>query len=62
MTEMYKVLISYVLSLVKPPLLLKNFFSNPVSELIGTFLGYQSEMFHVTICAIEGEKVTLKAS
>jgi hypothetical protein len=36
-----------------------NFFSNPVSELIATFLECQSELFHATICAIEGEKVTL---
>lgn len=59
MNEMYEVLKSYVLSVDKPPLLLKNFFSNPVSELIATFLECQSEMFHATICAIEGEKVTL---
>jgi hypothetical protein len=59
MNEMYEVLKSYVLSLVKPPLFLKNFFSNPVSELMATFLECQSEMFHATIYAIEGEKVTL---
>jgi hypothetical protein len=60
LNEMYEVLKSYVLSLDKPPLLLKNFFSNPVSELIATFLECQSEMFHGTICALEGEKVLLK--
>jgi hypothetical protein len=59
MNEMYEVLKSYVLSLDKPPLLLKKFFSNPVSELIATFLECQSEMLHATICAIESEKVTL---
>jgi hypothetical protein len=59
MNEMHEVLKSYVLSLDKPPLLLKNVFSNPVSQLIATFLECQSEMFHATICAIEGEKVTL---
>jgi hypothetical protein len=57
--EIYEVLKPYVLSLDKPPLLLKNVFSNPVSELIATFLEYQSEVFHATMCAIEGEKVTL---
>jgi hypothetical protein len=55
MNETYDVLKSYVLSLNKPPLLLKNFFSNPVSKLIATFLECQSEMFHATICAIEAE-------
>jgi hypothetical protein len=59
MNDMYEVLKSYVLSLDKPPLLLKNVFSNSVSELIVTFLECQSEMIHATICAIEGEKVTL---
>jgi hypothetical protein len=59
MNEMYEVLKLYVLSFDKPPLLLKNLFSNPVSELIATFLECRSEMFHATICAIQGEKVTL---
>jgi hypothetical protein len=59
MNEMYEVLKSYVLSLDKPPLLLKNFFSNPVSEIIAIFLECQSEMFHATICTIESGKVTL---
>jgi hypothetical protein len=59
MNEMYEVLKSYILSLDKQPLLLNNLFSNPVSELIATFLECQSEMFHATICAIEGEKITL---
>jgi hypothetical protein len=54
-----RILKSCVLSLDKPPLLLKNVFSNPVSELIATFLECQSEMCHATICAIKGEKVTL---
>jgi hypothetical protein len=59
MNEMYEVVKSYVLSLDKPPMLLTNFFINSVSELIATFLECQSEMFHATICATEGEKVTL---
>jgi hypothetical protein len=59
MNVLYEVLKSYVLSLDKPPLLLKHFFSNPVPELIATFLECQSEMFHATIYAIGGEKVTL---
>jgi hypothetical protein len=59
MNEMYEILKSYVLSLDKPQLPLKMFFSNPVSELIATFLECQSEKFHATICTIEGEKVTL---
>lgn len=44
--EMFEALKSYFLSISKCPVILKDFFQNPISLLITQFLHTQSELFY----------------
>lgn len=55
--KMYQPLKNYFLSIEKCPLLLKNFFENPTSELWLYFLHAQSASFHQAVLKLEGQAV-----
>ncbi|GFY70761.1 uncharacterized protein TNIN_248551 [Trichonephila inaurata madagascariensis] len=55
---MYQPLKSYFLSIEKCPLLLKNFFKDPTSELWFYFLHAQSASFYQAVLQLEGQTVS----
>lgn len=57
--KMYEPLKSYFLSLEKPPVVLKNFFENPLSEALLFFVHSLAAVFHTNTAKMEIEKGSL---
>lgn len=57
--KMFPALQSYFLSNDKCPLILRNFFESPASELWLLFIHSQAATFHSTVLKIEGQNVTV---
>lgn len=56
--KMYEPLKKYFLSIEKCPIILKNFFENPSSELWLYFIHAQSASFHQAVLKIEGQNIS----